>query len=70
VRQPFVEIGKGFLETRLKDLQAKGPDAVREEFEKSQSAAREMKAQTNIIGEPAIQDAMVAKNYAKMIQKH
>jgi len=52
-RQPFVELGKGLLESRLKSLQereAVTPGAIEEEFESIKQLAREGKLDTNIEG--------------------
>lgn len=40
VRQPYVELGKGLLENKLKALQERGPQAIEEELGRIKEAAR------------------------------
>ena len=48
VRQPYVELGKGLLEKKLKALQVEGLRAIEEEFERIKTAAREAQLISNI----------------------
>ena len=51
LRQPFVELGKGLLETRLKALQteeARSPGAIENAYEEIKQLARNGKLETNI----------------------
>jgi len=53
LRQPYVELGKGLLEKRLKILQEKekdSPGAIKADFEQIKQLARNGKLETNIIG--------------------
>lgn len=40
IRQPYVELGKGLLENKLKALQERGPQAIEEELGRIKEAAR------------------------------
>lgn len=68
LRQPYVELGKGLLENKLKTLQAKGAGSIEEEFEKIKrsaserqitSNAAELKLPANINGEDQLKDVVV-----------
>ncbi|MCX5667231.1 MAG: hypothetical protein NTY34_02840 [Candidatus Omnitrophica bacterium] len=48
LRQPYVELGKGLLERRLSQLQARGPEAVEEELKRITGSARQKQAESNI----------------------
>lgn len=52
-RQPYVELGKWMLEEKLKALQAKGPEAVKAEFEKNISLAAQKRLESNIPSIPS-----------------
>ncbi|HNV87234.1 MAG TPA: hypothetical protein PKL97_09785 [Candidatus Omnitrophota bacterium] len=56
LRQPYVELGKGLLEKKLKSLQAAG--TVSEEFSRIQLAARKRVFETNLPGFPLPNGAM------------
>ncbi|MDD5173207.1 MAG: 6-phosphofructokinase [Candidatus Omnitrophica bacterium] len=47
VRQPYVELGKGLLEHKLKTLQAKGQHAIDEELNRIKAAARDREIESN-----------------------
>jgi hypothetical protein len=48
VRQPYVELGKGLLENKLKTLQQKGPHAIVEESDRIQKAAGRGHIESNV----------------------
>jgi len=50
LRQPYVELGKGLVEKRLKTLQKKGPAVIEEELARIIQAAREGRIESNIPG--------------------
>ena len=50
LRQPYVELGKGLLENRLKELQKGGQVAIDKEYENIKALAGQGKLETNIGG--------------------
>lgn len=48
LRQPYVELGKGLLEKKLKSLQEQGPQAINAEVERIKEAARRGEIVSNI----------------------
>ncbi len=72
VRQPFVELGKGLLEERLKVLQtaeAKEKGAIERAYGDIVQEARDQKAQTNISGFSGLKGAKGAGAYENMIRQ-
>lgn len=53
LRQPYVELGKGLLEEKLKALQAKGSEAVKAEFEKNISLAAQKRLESKVPSIPS-----------------
>lgn len=48
LRQPYVELGKGLLEAKLKSLQEKGPQAIDAELERIKAEARRGQVISNV----------------------